>query len=399
MIKKSLLKLVGKYKAFKKKKTLYTAIFVSIITSFCTLLLTLLILWLARDYIAIQILPKPISQITYIETAPGETMSISEKVNEKEPEVVKNVAEIVKENKKKVVSISVIQNSTGKKIRGGSGFFVASNGLIATNRHVVSDVDVVFKVITNSGKEYDATVLATDPFNDIAFVKIQGSGFPYFEFGDSNELQPGETVIAIGNALAEFQNSVSVGVVSGLGRSVYASTSGGKNEFLENLIQTDAAINPGNSGGPLINIQGLVIGMNVATATRSENIGFALHGNLIKRVLEQVKNSGEIARPYIGIRYVAVTPLYIEKTGIPVTNGVVVSPGANGDPAVLPNSPGAKAGIVSGDIVVSLDGIQITETRTLTSLMQNKRVGQQVILGVYRNGQTITIPVTLEKNP
>jgi serine protease Do len=176
-----------------------------------------------------------------------------------------------------------------REVGGGSGFLVSADGYIVTNHHVVSDEGAEYAVFTNDGKKYDANVIARDSVLDLAVIKINGSNFPYLSFGDSDKLELGQTVIAIGNALAEFRNTVSVGVVSGLSRSIVASDRRGNFEFLEQLIQTDAGINPGNSGGPLINLSGEVIGVNVAVADGAQNIGFALSANSVKSFVDSVK--------------------------------------------------------------------------------------------------------------
>lgn len=177
-----------------------------------------------------------------------------------------------------------------KEIGGGSGFLVSDDGYIITNRHVVADETAEYTVFLNDGQKHTAAVVARDPALDLAVIKIGGSGFSYLRFGDANALEIGQSVIAIGNALAEFRNTVSVGIVSGLSRSIVASDHAGAAEALDQLIQTDAAINQGNSGGPLLNLEGVVIGVNVAVASGAENIGFAISGNSAKSVIESVWN-------------------------------------------------------------------------------------------------------------
>ena len=190
------------------------------------------------------------------------------------------------------------QNGTEKKeIGGGSGFFITSDGLIVTNRHVVDQKDVDYTVYTNDGKKHTATVVARDPVLDIALIKITGSGFPFLTLGNSDSLEVGHTVVAIGNALAEFRNTVSVGVVSGLSRSITTGDNTGKTELLDHVIQTDAAINPGNSGGPLLNLKGEVIGVNVAVAQGSQSIGFALPINTVRGAIDSVKKNRQNRAP------------------------------------------------------------------------------------------------------
>jgi len=176
-----------------------------------------------------------------------------------------------------------------REVGGGSGFLVSSDGYIVTNRHVVEDTNAEYAVFLNDGKKYNARVITRDTTLDLAVIKIEGVGFSYLPFGDSDKIQVGQTVIAIGNALAEFRNTVSLGIVSGLSRSIVASDRRGNEEFLGELIQTDAAINQGNSGGPLLNLAGEVIGVNVAVVSGAENIGFAISGNSVKSIIESIR--------------------------------------------------------------------------------------------------------------
>jgi S1-C subfamily serine protease len=174
-----------------------------------------------------------------------------------------------------------------QEVGGGSGFIVSSDGLIVTNKHVVADIDAFYTVLTNDGKKYDAVVLTRDPSQDLAIIKISASGLPVLKLGNSDSIKLGQTAIAIGNALGEFRNTVSVGTVSGLFRDIVASDGRtGKSEKIEGLIQTDAAINSGNSGGPLLNLKGEVIGINTATVSGAENIGFAIPINKAKEAVK-----------------------------------------------------------------------------------------------------------------
>jgi serine protease Do len=287
-----------------------------------------------------------------------------------------------------------------REVGGGSGFFVSKDGLIITNRHVVADTEAEYTVFTNDGDMYNARVLARDPVLDVAVLKIEAFNTPYLEFGNSDEIRIGQTVIAIGNALGEFRNSVSVGVVSGLSRSVIAGDNFGRLELLEEVIQTDAAINPGNSGGPLLNSSGRVIGVNVVVARGAENIGFALPSNLVESVVRSVVEHGEIVRPYLGVRYVQVTPVLKERHGLPVDYGVlVVSGGSPEHPAVVRNSPANKAGIKENDIILELDGVRIDEKRSLGFLIRQRSIGDTIVLKVLRNGEEKIISAILERAP
>lgn len=293
------------------------------------------------------------------------------------------------------------QNGTEKReVGGGSGFFISSDGYIVTNKHVVDDDKAEYTVLTNDGKKYDAEILAKDSTLDVAILKVKGTGIPYLTFGDSDKLKPGQTVIAIGNALAEFRNSVSVGVVSGLSRSIIAGDIFGRSEQLEGVIQTDAAINPGNSGGPLLDIRGNVIGVNVAVSRGAENIGFALPSNTVQSIADSVKKHGEIVRPYLGIRYVQITEGLKKKNNLSVDYGVLVLRGATDeDLAVIPGSPADKAGIVENDIILEADGVKLEEGKSLASIIRQKQIGDIVKLKILHKGTEKVVEVKLEKAP
>jgi S1-C subfamily serine protease len=293
------------------------------------------------------------------------------------------------------------QKGTEKReVGGGSGFLVSSDGMIVTNRHVVSDEEADYTVFTNDGEKHTATVMARDPANDIAVLKIDAKDVPYLEFGESDKLQVGQTTIAIGNALSEFRNTVSVGVVSGLSRSIVAGDNTGASEQLDEVIQTDAAINPGNSGGPLLDLSGKVIGVNVAVAQGSENIGFALPANAVKNVVASVQETGRIVRPYLGVRYVPVTPVLKEQNRLSVDYGVLVVRGEEASQlAVVPGSPADKAGLREGDIILEIDGIKLDENTSLANVIRKKSVGDEVSLKVLSQGIEENISATLEEVP
>lgn len=290
------------------------------------------------------------------------------------------------------------QNGTEKKdIGGGSGFFVSSDGLIVTNKHVVDQKNAEYTVFTNDGKKHAAKVVARDPILDIALIKISGSGFPYLSLGNSDSLEVGQSVIAIGNALGEYRNTVSVGVVSGLSRSITAGDNFGKSEVLDHVIQTDAAINPGNSGGPLLSLKGEVIGVNVAVAQGSQSVGFALPINSVKGAIESVKSTGKIVRPYLGVRYVAINAEMKDKNNLTVDYGVLVKRGATeSDLAVIPGSPADKAGIVENDIILEIDGVKLDDKTNLSSIIREKKIGQVINLKILHRGAEKNISVTLE---
>lgn len=295
----------------------------------------------------------------------------------------------------------VRENGTEEReVGGGSGFIVSNDGLIVTNRHVVEDNTATYSVLLNDGTAYPVEVLARDPQLDIAILRIDDTleaPLSFVRFGDSETLRLGETVIAIGNALAEFRNSVSVGVVSGLSRSIVASDSMGRSEQLDQVIQTDAAINPGNSGGPLLNIEGEVIGVNVATSRGADNIGFALPAHVVERVVDSVREYGEIVRPFLGVRYLMVTERIAEMNDLPVEYGALVVRGETREElAVLPGSPADLAGIEENTIILSIDGEEL-RTVDLATILRNRAVGETVELRLWQDGEERTVEVTLEQ--
>jgi serine protease Do len=278
------------------------------------------------------------------------------------------------------------QKGTEKqKVEGGTGFIISKDGMIVTNKHVALDDAAEYSVLTNDGKEYPAEVLAKDPVQDLAILKIEGLDFPTVKIGDSDFLQIGQTVIAIGNALGEFQNTVSVGVISGLGRTITVS-GGGMIETLEDIIQTDAAINKGNSGGPLLNLKGEVIGINTAVSLEGQNIGFTIPINKAKNDIAQVKESGEIVYPFLGVYYVIITSDIQKENNLPVDYGALIISGQGADEkAIYPGSPAEKAGLKEGDIILEFDGKEITTTNSLAKIISNYNIGDEISLKVLRN--------------
>lgn len=288
------------------------------------------------------------------------------------------------------------QNGTEKKeVSAGTGFIVSSDGLILTNKHVVSEEGAEFTVVMNNGEKYPAKILAKDPSQDIAIIKITKKNLPTLQLGDSDSIQVGQKAIAIGNSLGEFKNTVSIGVVSGLRRTITAS-GGNMSETLDDLIQTDAAINPGNSGGPLLNLNGEVIGINTAIAQQAQNVGFALLINKAKKDLEQVKKTGKISQPYLGVRYVLMDKDIKEENNLSVDYGALIVRGdAQTDVAVVPGSPADKAGIVENDIILEIGGKKINKDYTLAKAIQDYKVGDVVKFKVLHKGEGKVISVTL----
>lgn len=287
-----------------------------------------------------------------------------------------------------------------QKVGAGSGFIISPDGLIVTNKHVVADKTADYEVELSSGKKYSATVLARDPILDVAIMKITAYGLPYLTLGDSDSLKLGQSVVAIGNALGQFQNTISVGVISGLSRSITAGDGGGMSEALSHVIQTDAAINPGNSGGPLLNLSGNVVGVNTAIVQGSQNIGFALPINSIKSVIESVQKTGKIVRPYIGVRYQTVTPELKSANNLSVDYGVIVKgDGSKNLLAVIPGSPADKAGIVENDIILEIDGVKINADSDFAQTIRGHKVGDAVLLTVLSKGSQKKVTVVLEAAP
>ena len=300
------------------------------------------------------------------------------------------------------------QGTQKQEVGGGSGFLVSKEGMVITNKHVVLDEEAEYTIFTNDGKSYPAKVLAKDPFQDLAILKIDQEkivdeygnftlmSFPVVKLGDSDSLQMGQMVIAIGNVLGEFRNSVSVGVVSGLGRTITAE-GGGFVETIEDVIQTDAAINRGNSGGPLLNLKGEVVGINTAMIQEAQSIGFAITINKAKRDIEQVKKIGRIVYPLLGIRYVPVTEKIKEDNNLPVSYGAWITQGAGGEPAVYPDSAAEKAGLREGDIILEFEGEKITAENTLAKMIQKHEPEDEVVLKIFREGEEKEMTVILDE--
>jgi len=272
----------------------------------------------------------------------------------------------------------------------GTGFVVSDKGIIVTNKHVVSESGS-YSVITKDGQKFDVKRIYRDPTLDMAIVQIDGSNLKPLELGDSSKLKVGQTVIAIGNALGRFTNTVTTGVVSGLGRSVVAGDPfGGSQESLDNLIQTDAAVNPGNSGGPLLNSAGQVVGVNVATTDQAQNISFAIPINAVKSIVDEFVTKGTVSRPYMGIRYE-----YLDRDQAILYR---VAPGAYIH-EVIQGGPASKAGVQEGDIITKIKGQDVNSDNTISDAIKDAKIGQSLDLEIWRNGQTQKVSVTLEELP
>jgi S1-C subfamily serine protease len=277
----------------------------------------------------------------------------------------------------------------------GSGVIFDPNGWILTNRHVVAGSDKL-TVELKDGTTYSGTVYGIDTLTDLAIVKIDATGLTAAPIGDSDGLKVGELVVAIGSPLGTFSNTVTSGIVSATGRQILTEGS-----QLDNLIQTEAAINPGNSGGPLLDASAAVIGINTAIARDSTGIGFSIPINIARPLMEQAKAGKQLARPYIGIRYTPIDKQVAKTESLPVDQGAWVSTtgDSSGKPAVTPGSPGEAAGIKAGDIIVGIGDTKIDTEHPLNAVLAQSAPGDTVDLKVLRDGQTLTIPVTLGTRP
>lgn len=269
----------------------------------------------------------------------------------------------------------------------GTGFIVSDKGMIVTNRHVVADLNTNYSVVSKDGKKFEVTKIYRDPNLDLALVQISGSDLKPLELGDSSKVKVGQIAIAIGNALGRFDNTVTTGVISGLGRAVVAGDPfSGETERLDNLIQTDAAINPGNSGGPLLNSAGQVIGVNVATTEGAQNIGFAIPINSVNALVEEFDRTGMVSRAFLGVRYRWISRDLAILNEIP--QGAYIQ-------EVVAGSPADKAGIAAGDIIVKIDGQAVDSENKISEVIKNKKVGDKITLDIWNDGKTETRSVTL----
>jgi len=284
------------------------------------------------------------------------------------------------------------------KVGGGSGFIVDRSGVILTNRHVVIDPQAEYTVILNDGRKFKANVMARDPINDIAIIKINMERLPILKLGDSSRVDLGQNVIAIGNTLGTFRNTVSVGIISGLSRSIKAiDTIEKKTQNLKGLIQTDAAINPGNSGGPLIDADSKAIGINCAVVLGAENVGFTIPINAAKKDLDDLKKYGKIRQPFLGLRYIPINKKFQRKFSLPVEQGaLVISEEIPGGEAVIPGGPADKAGLREADIVLAIQGKKVTKENSIQDILQELNIGTEIELDILRRGRGITLKTILE---
>jgi serine protease Do len=335
------------------------------------------------------------SSMSLQQTVVSENSDVISVVKNEGPSVVTVSAQTPKQT---VIQFSPLGGFTqgtqgGTQQNIGSGFVVSSDGLIITNKHVVADTSLSYQVSTSDGKTYNVAQISRDPNNDIAVLKIDAKGLKPISLGDSSNLQVGQFVIAIGTALGQFKNTVTTGVISGLGRGISAGDAfQGYVEQLDNVIQTDAAINPGNSGGPLLNSAGQVVGINVAVAQGANNIAFSIPVNTVKDALNQYKTLGGFpAKAYLGVEYQMLTQQVALLNQVPQGAYVV---------NVIAGSPADKAGIQIGDVIFKIDGNALTDASGgLGSLVAGKKPGDGLSLDIWRNGQTANVKVTLTASP
>ena len=314
-----------------------------------------------------------------------------------------SVADIVSKVSESVVSIVTSVKTTSffgqsyDSSAAGTGIIVTEDGYVLTNKHVIDGATKINVVLADGTTFEDVKLVTTDPLNDVAFLKIEGaSNLKPATLGDSKTVTVGQQVIAIGNALGQYQNTVTSGIISGTGRSLTATDStGSMSETLTDMIQTDAAINSGNSGGPLINAAGEVIGINTATGTSAENMGFAIPISSVKGMLKQLIEKGEAKRAYIGVYSVEITPDVAKEYNLPVSAGVYLYNSAKYS-AIVKNSPAEKAGLKDKDIITAVNGIKIGTAGSLSSLIGEYQPGDTVQLTVVRDGKEIAINVTLD---
>ncbi len=275
----------------------------------------------------------------------------------------------------------------------GTGFIIDKGGTILTNKHVVADEEATYTVVTTNEKSYEVKSIIRDPLNDIAILKIDGGDLPTLPLGDSAKIRVGQTVVAIGNALGRFSNTVTTGVISGIGRGVTAGSAFdyyGQGEVLEDVFQTDAALNPGNSGGPLLNLSGEVVGINVAISSDAQNIGFSIPINAVKKAIGEYRETGKISQPYLGVSYQMITEDVAKLRRLPV--GVFIE-------EVIKESAADKAGLEPGDIITAIDGNKINRDNSLAKIIRGQRVGEKIILTIDRAGEVKNLTATLGEAP
>ena len=306
---------------------------------------------------------------------------------------ISSVAEKVAPSVVSIVTSSVNRYTLDTEQSGaGTGVILSSNGYILTNKHVVKD-STQLTVITSDGEMYDnVKVIFQDPFNDLAFLKVSNpKNFKPIEIGDSKTVKVGQSVIAIGNSLGQYQNTVTRGIISGTNRSITAQGSDQSVENLTDMLQTDAAINPGNSGGPLVNAGGQLIGINTAVTRGANGLGFAIPISAAKGVIKQLgRNDDQIQRAMLGVRYIAVNPAIAKDKKLSEKQGALITG------SVIPGSSADKAGLKEGDIIMKVNGLEVGKAGSLSTLLSEYTVGDEVQLVVKRGNETIAVKAKLQ---
>ncbi len=327
----------------------------------------------------------------------GKQVSLKQSLQVEENSATIDATQKVSPSVVSIVGRGVVKDFFGLRPEqnSGTGFIITADGLIATNKHVVAKEDLEYTVILNSGKQLPAKIVSKDPSFDLAILKVEAENLPVVKLGSSDSLKVGEKVIAIGNASGQLQNTVTVGVISALNRSIQASDGSLNNAVqLEGLLQTDAAINPGNSGGPLVNLAGQVVGVNTATEIGSQNIGFAIPIDEAKVAIESVIDSGKIIRPLLGVRFVNLNEDLAKLNNIPVSSGAYII-AAEGVPAVVKGSPAEELGIQRGDIITKLNNEEIKADHSLAAIMRKFRPKDEITVTWLHDGQEKTAKTTL----
>ena len=304
-----------------------------------------------------------------------------------------SIAEVANRLAPAVVSILVEGRSSS--VSAGTGMIITSDGYILTNKHVVDGARSITIITDNNDTYENVKLVGTDPTNDVAILKVNAKDLPTVTLGDSKTIIIGQQVIAIGNALGQYQNTITSGIISGLGRSLTAYSSDySMSEELSDMIQTDAAINAGNSGGPLVNAAGEVIGINTAVSSEGSNLGFAIPISSVKGLIKSVIEEGRVTRSYAGVRYFNITPDIAIEYDLPVTSGAYLFTDSS-EPAVIEGSPAADAGLETGDIITKVNGISIGRSGSFSSLLGEYAPGDTVQLEILRDGETKTLKLTL----
>lgn len=346
----------------------------------------------ARPIVSLASAPVTASPVTAAPVVKQETTPVQLEITSA---VVQAVAKV------RPAVVTVINTQQPQQVRGfwgarvvqpkssGSGVIISEDGYIVTNQHVVENQQSL-EVVFSDGSKASARLIGADSYVDTAVIKVDGSVPAVAEFGDSAGLRPGETVIAIGSALGDFKNTVTVGVVSATGRNLDS----GNGYTLEGLVQTDAAINHGNSGGPLVNVLGQVVGINTAivrgddsSGDVAEGLGFAIPANTSKDAASQIIQTGRVARAYLGIRSQTITPEMAGANGLPMEWGVYVQ-------SVNRGTPAEQAGLLAGDIITQIGRDKIDEDTTFTNALLHHKPGERATLQVWRNGKTLSLDVT-----